>query len=413
MKKKKKPKSGKKKHSDSLEMFDDIFRDKMDMEERRVEREKAAWGGENLSDSTEMIDTVFREDLDSEEKSLEAKPEASEQPRRKQPVAKKTKPEAIRPVADKRSRKTKKRKIRSGKKAARESRSSRAAILLLLLIVLGGGALHYYRIVDFGVLAGYLGEGKKVVVQLYDKGKAAVKAATEDSKTTVHTTKNPLPKEPAPAPRPAKPAEKATVVAKPEASEKPKSPPKRIVVVTKREVAESRAPAQAAASSKPVRSAPKRVPAPGGKRVSYPYAIYLGSYSDPKYLQKAMSEYREMGLSPYWVKVDLGNKGVWRRIFAGYFETKSEADAFIREKQIPGAASKRVKYATLIGVYPSEKALETKRSALLELGYSPHVIPGGKGDHRLYAGAFYRKVSAENERAELASKGIQSQVVKR
>ena len=66
---------------------------------------------------------------------------------------------------------------------------------------------------------------------------------------------------------------------------------------------------------------------------SYPYAIYLGSYKNIDRAQKAVSTFREKGLSPYWVKVDLGEKGVWYRVLAGYFQTKDEVQAFIEEHQ--------------------------------------------------------------------------------
>ncbi len=147
--------------------------------------------------------------------------------------------------------------------------------------------------------------------------------------------------------------------------------------------------------------------------LSYPYSVHLGSFRTLKRVQKAESIYRKMGLSPYWIKVDLGNKGVWYRVFTGWFKNKEEADAFIKENQIAGASSKRTRYATLIGTYTSEETLEMKRLALSELGYSPYMIDGINGEYRLYSGAFFQKVSAEKHSANLASKGIQSQAVER
>jgi len=149
------------------------------------------------------------------------------------------------------------------------------------------------------------------------------------------------------------------------------------------------------------------------KEISYPYSIYLGSFSDLKGTQKAVSSYQKTGLSPYWIKIDLGEKGVWFRLFAGYFEKRDLADAYIKENKIKGAESRKTIYANFTGSYESEYDLNTKSLALTELGYSPYVIPGTNGVSRLYTGAFYQKVRAEKQNAELLSKGIQSQVVKR
>jgi hypothetical protein len=94
-----------------------------------------------------------------------------------------------------------------------------------------------------------------------------------------------------------------------------------------------------------------------------------------------------MGLSPYWIKVDLGDKGVWFRVFTGYFKNKEEAEA--------------------------EVELKKNRLALLELGYCPYIIDGINGEYRLYSGVFYQKKRAQKHATKLASKGIHSQVVER
>ncbi len=146
---------------------------------------------------------------------------------------------------------------------------------------------------------------------------------------------------------------------------------------------------------------------------SYPYAIYLGSYKNIDRAQKAVSTFREKGLSPYWVKVDLGEKGVWYRVLAGYFQTKDEVQAFIDEHQITEGRSRYVVYANLIGPYRSDEELNMKSLSLLALGYCPYVIKGINGESLLFTGAFYHKTDAEKERIELAAMGIQTQLVKR
>ncbi|UCB48406.1 MAG: SPOR domain-containing protein [Deltaproteobacteria bacterium] len=152
---------------------------------------------------------------------------------------------------------------------------------------------------------------------------------------------------------------------------------------------------------------------PAEPPVSYPYSIHLGSYGSPERAKKAMSMYEKKGLVPYWVEVDLGAKGVWFRIFTGYFSNKEKAETYISEKQIADAKSKRTGYANLIGVYESQYELDRKRVTLSRLGYSPYVIPGVNGESLLYTGAFYQKDRAEKQHLQLASKGVRSRVVSR
>jgi len=149
------------------------------------------------------------------------------------------------------------------------------------------------------------------------------------------------------------------------------------------------------------------------ENISYPYSVYLGSYKNIDRAQEAISTFQKKGLSPYWVRVDLGEKGVWYRIMAGYFQTKDEVNAFIEKKQITEGRSRYVLYANLIGLYKSDEELREKNLSLEELGYCPYVIEGDDGESLLLTGAFYHKADAEKEHIELASKGIQNQLVKR
>jgi cell division protein FtsN len=147
--------------------------------------------------------------------------------------------------------------------------------------------------------------------------------------------------------------------------------------------------------------------------LSYPYSIYLGSYRTIESVEKAISSYRQKGFSPYWVKVDLGDKGVWYRVFTGHFENEKSAKQFIIKQQLSGAVVKKPRYTNLLGSYESEEELDAKKLALSGLGYCPYVINGVHGESLLYTGAFYQRRRAEQQQAELASKGITCEVVER
>jgi cell division protein FtsN len=111
--------------------------------------------------------------------------------------------------------------------------------------------------------------------------------------------------------------------------------------------------------------------------------------------------------------VDLGEKGKWFRLFTGFFRTREEAEAFIRENQIPGAYSRHTKYAVLIGTYKSEEELNTERMELRALGCFSYEVKGKNSVFGLFAGAFYQMARAQKQKADLGSKGIQGQVVER
>jgi cell division protein FtsN len=111
--------------------------------------------------------------------------------------------------------------------------------------------------------------------------------------------------------------------------------------------------------------------------------------------------------------VDLGDKGVWFRFFTGYFQTKEEAEKFIRDRNIQGASLGITKYANLIGIYSSDNEVEDIRKLLESAGFYPYVIRGPSGMSYLYSGAFDRKEYAEKERIILTSKGITSKTTER
>jgi len=171
--------------------------------------------------------------------------------------------------------------------------------------------------------------------------------------------------------------------------------------------------APAEPSSKTAGAAPPQTGVAPPKTVPYPYSVYLGSFRDRERLQKAVSIFQGKGLAPYWCRFDLGEKGMWFRVFAGHFRTREEADRVIREKGIQEAESRETKYAALIGVYGSKEELDRKVSQLKGLGLGPYVIQDGEAAARLYVGAFFQESHAAEQVKELASRGIQSRVVER
>jgi len=276
-----------------------------------------------------------------------------------------------------------------------------------VLIALGGLSVHFLGIVDFQELLGFSKPEDKVVTQpnvkkrIQDKRISTratkplpVKQKVQEKKEIIKTQKTTPPKKTI-----------SDVKQKPvgEIKEKIKEPLKTDKVITEQKPPTVKEPSKPTAPIVAKKDIPKKMPVIKKKSLSYPYSVYLGSYGTLESLQKALSDYQEMGLSPYWVKLDLGDKGTWYRLYSEYFQTRKEADAFIKVKKIPEAKSRKTIYANLIGTFTSEGALNKKRKALLDLKYGPYVIREGKSAFRLYVGAFYQKVRAEKQNAGLAS----------
>lgn len=148
-------------------------------------------------------------------------------------------------------------------------------------------------------------------------------------------------------------------------------------------------------------------------KISYPYSLKLASYRTLERVGKALARYREKGISPYWVRVDLKAKGVWYRIFTGYFRDRKDAETYKQKHGLSKSIVSRTEYANLIGTYTSPHELEDKMVSLKRLGYLPYVIRDPNGGSRLLVGAFFTKREAEETREELKANRVKCKLIKR
>jgi hypothetical protein len=413
---KEKKKQGKGSLSDSIEMFDTLFRVELTGEKQGEEEPNAEESP--LSDSEELFVSAFKEDIPAEKpmprvekKGPARKPprEPAGPPRSSAPATAQAQPPGVSssppfgrtPAASQENRLL-------PQKAARSFRKPLKILVPVLgVVVLAGAVLFAWGVPDF----------------FSDRGKPQSSA-------------RPVTKELPPPPPPPKPVAKEEprpVSPPPEAVTQEE--PGRLFAPPKSQGQEERRPQPSAPSTpkKPgIREAelPKERPAaevavkkpdaapPEQKAVlpkppSLPYSVFLGSFKDQEGVQKAVSVFQKTGLSPYWFPLDLGEKGVWYRVFAGCFRTREEAEAFIQEKRIPDASSRQTPHAALAGVYRTREELDPLVSRLTKLGYGPYVIRHENGPSHLYVGAFFQKGQAEALVAELAGKGIESRPAER
>ncbi len=129
----------------------------------------------------------------------------------------------------------------------------------------------------------------------------------------------------------------------------------------------------------------------------YPFSILLGAFHNLEAAKNVQKTYRDNGIFAFWVKVNLGKKGILYRLFAGSFQFWVEADSFQRRHNLTDINIEPTRYAALIGIFSSETDLNNHLQKLLEMNYSPYVISRGTNHHYLYVGAFYTKTGAINQ----------------
>ncbi|QTA83323.1 AAA ATPase-like domain-containing protein, sporulation-like domain-containing [Desulfonema limicola] len=149
-----------------------------------------------------------------------------------------------------------------------------------------------------------------------------------------------------------------------------------------------------------------------GENIKYPYSIMLASFRNLKNTENAIDIFRKKGLVPFWVKFDMGKKGVWFGIYTGLFSSISEAEAKIQEHGLTGAVIKNTKYAVQIEDNLTQQDLELKTFLLSNQGVSFYTLNTEPLD-RLYVGAFLTPQGADQQKKELTAMGIKCRVVER
>jgi hypothetical protein len=432
---------------------------------------------DSFSSSAEIFEDLFKEATQTFEKPKAEKPKQESPKRASVPPSnqgKQVRPpkgfQANTKVAKKEAQPPREApKSRLPEKSAKTTSPLKIVLLVLLLAVLAGAAVNYVGVFDVSSLSDLIGLGKKEPVapalkKQVPKAQIASKPAEKKSAETVAPakreevemkkvepsapvqTKDAVPRvetakptTPAQvpetgaikAPMPAQPVQVKQEKPAPLAPPQQELPKKDTPPITAAQdapatspVSQPSLPPTPQAHSKAVKPEPPQpmaqtksssveTPSPLESSVRYPYSIYLGSYQTNELAKKALSLYKEEGPPAYWSKVKLGDKGVWYRIYAGYFKTEAEAQDFISRRQLRDAEIKRTKYTLLIGVFPTRAEADQKLSIMFDLGFPAYIILEPQGRVRLCSGAFLTKEGADSALSELASKGIRASAVER
>jgi hypothetical protein len=146
----------------------------------------------------------------------------------------------------------------------------------------------------------------------------------------------------------------------------------------------------------------------------HPYSLRISSNRLKKTAQNHYNYYKSKGLSPFFVKLDLGKNGVWWNLHVGHYKALYEVKKAKKVNKLHDALIKKMQYANLIGEFSSEKEMAIQYRPLEKLGYYPYIIRGEKNTILLFVGDFFRyKGAAERNQKRLKVEDIQSRFVKR
>jgi cell division septation protein DedD len=145
----------------------------------------------------------------------------------------------------------------------------------------------------------------------------------------------------------------------------------------------------------------------------HPFSLRSSSYQQQEGAFEEMSEIKQLGLTPYLVKADVGDMGTLWRIYIGFYSTEEEAKKIKAIYKLANASIQKTEYACQVGEFSNETEILNMFERMRKSGYFPYAIQKDRNRFRLYLGAYERKAEAEVLRQDLQKKGISSQVVKR
>lgn len=179
-------------------------------------------------------------------------------------------------------------------------------------------------------------------------------------------------------------------------------PPSTVAVVTPAMINETAVPA----TKQEKETGEREGPAPS-------FTVLMCSHRSLSQAIQAVSQYRATGVFSNWVKVDLGEDGIWYRIFAGRFESRAGTLEFIREHGLANARILAAPWAIRVGEGLSPEALGRTEELLKKNQYDGYVQEMKNRGYLLLIGAFVTREGAEHAAREIAIPGITPAVVMR
>jgi general secretion pathway protein A len=142
-----------------------------------------------------------------------------------------------------------------------------------------------------------------------------------------------------------------------------------------------------------------------------PYILQLGSFNTLATTLRAVDIYTRKGISVHWNEVQMGEKGLWYRVFAGRFESMDAARHYQKTGGLKEARILFAPWTVLIDSAESTRHIAHVQKRIKSQGLDVYSASGHDDRRHLCAGAFV----SQNRAEELAVKiyrniGIVAQV---
>jgi cell division septation protein DedD len=121
-----------------------------------------------------------------------------------------------------------------------------------------------------------------------------------------------------------------------------------------------------------------------------PYSLHVGSFQSEASALETATRLERAGWTAFVAPVELGDSGLWHRVYAGTYADSAAADEALRgltgRGLVPEGAVRETPLTFLLGVYPTREEAERRRAELRERGIPAYVA--GRDPARVYAGAY-------------------------
>jgi general secretion pathway protein A len=143
------------------------------------------------------------------------------------------------------------------------------------------------------------------------------------------------------------------------------------------------------------------------------FTALIGSCRTVEQAIQTVSKYKASGIESHWVKLNLGEDGIWYRIFSGRFGSKAEVLEFIRQRDLSSTTILEAPWGIQMGEGMSIEAISQIKELLKNNQYDGYVEEISNGSYRLLIGAFVTKDGAEHAARKINFPGIFPTVVLR
>ncbi len=150
----------------------------------------------------------------------------------------------------------------------------------------------------------------------------------------------------------------------------------------------------------------------------YPYTIQVSAYRDAAKSVRAATTLAQKGDPAFACPVHIPGKGIWHRVFIGYYRSLAEARSAaveLKKRKFQYVQVSHKPYTVQVGLFDSEPASRQLISRLGAKGYIAYRLPDRKrpGQTRILIGAYGTRDEAQRLSEQLLKDGFDSRVLAR